>query len=233
MKKISLLLCFIGMISLCAYAQTDNVRIEKSAYEVMDGVTGTSMLRVPAQTTVDIPYAPETESVLLQNDGFTRDRSVRKRNLRPGESLIFSVENNVLMEDSSHFETLSAAIESAIARVPAWMRYDLRFKFLEISNTTVRNRMVNLINSTPTQYLDEVAFVLTYLPVEVLNASRFANDWEHLVHNAELIYQHADAGVIMARAREHGMRTLRQDADEKVRLGITTIEEANRSVADM
>ena len=191
MKKFFLFLCFMGVVSLAANAQTDNVRIETSAYETIDAVPGTSMLRVPAQTTVDIPYAPETESFLQQNNDFTRDRSARKRILRPGESLIFSVENNVLTEDSSHFETLSSAIESAIARVPVWMRYDLRFKFHEISNTTVRTKMVNLINSTPKQYLDEVAFVLTYLPAEVLNASRFANDWEHLVHNAELIYQHA------------------------------------------
>lgn len=43
----------------------------------------------------------------------------------------------------------------------------------------------------------------------------------------------ADSSVLEQIAVKNGMRTLRQDAEEKVRLGITTIEEANRSVADM
>lgn len=47
------------------------------------------------------------------------------------------------------------------------------------------------------------------------------------------VIREEDSSVLQAIAVKHGMRTLRQDADEKVRLGITTKEEANRSVADM
>ncbi|MBR2940021.1 MAG: type II/IV secretion system protein, partial [Kiritimatiellae bacterium] len=47
------------------------------------------------------------------------------------------------------------------------------------------------------------------------------------------VIREEDSSVLQAIAVKHGMRTLRQDADEKVRLGITTREEANRSVADM
>ena len=45
---------------------------------------------------------------------------------------------------------------------------------------------------------------------------------------SELIYQHADAGVIMARAREHGMRTLRDDGMRKAAMGLTSLNEVLR-----
>lgn len=47
------------------------------------------------------------------------------------------------------------------------------------------------------------------------------------------VNKESDSSVLQEIAVRHGMRTLRQDAEEKVRLGITTMEEANRSVADM
>lgn len=45
---------------------------------------------------------------------------------------------------------------------------------------------------------------------------------------AELIYQKADAGVIAQRAKEHGMRTLRDDGIRKAAAGITSIQEVLR-----
>jgi general secretion pathway protein E len=44
----------------------------------------------------------------------------------------------------------------------------------------------------------------------------------------KLILQNADAGTIKAKAREHGMRTLREDGADKVIAGITTIAEVTR-----
>ena len=41
----------------------------------------------------------------------------------------------------------------------------------------------------------------------------------------------ADSSELQAIAVRNGMKTLRQDAEEKVRLGITTADEALRSVA--
>ncbi len=45
---------------------------------------------------------------------------------------------------------------------------------------------------------------------------------------SELIYQRADAGVIMNRAREHGMRTLRDDGMRKAAMGLTSLNEVLR-----
>lgn len=45
---------------------------------------------------------------------------------------------------------------------------------------------------------------------------------------SELIYQHADSGVIMKRAREHGMRTLRDDGLRKAAMGMTSLNEVLR-----
>ncbi len=47
----------------------------------------------------------------------------------------------------------------------------------------------------------------------------------------ELVYAKASAGVIRARARELGMRTMREDGLRKVALGLTTLEEVIRVTA--
>ncbi len=113
-----------------------------------------------------------------------------KRALQPGQSLIFAVDNNSFSEEK---DTLTPAINAAIDRTPKWLHYDLQFKFQMITNTTVRTKMVNLLNSTEKKYLDEVAFTLAFLPIQVLNSSRFASNWEYLKKNVELIYTYADS----------------------------------------
>lgn len=127
----------------------------------------------------------------------------RKRMLAPGESVIIAVEGNEITDDSTHIQ-LSSMIENAIARVPAWMQYDLRFKFRRMTST-YQTRMMQMINNTPKKYLDEVAFQLTYLPAEVLTHSAFnqASDWQYLVRNAEMIYLHADS-LKYVRLKEYG-----------------------------
>lgn len=185
-------LIFVLTFALNIFAQENAVRIEKSQFDAVPGTANPSMLRVPAQTAVDMPAFPNLGESRIHSGDMPKDRSLRCRILRPGESLIFSVENGVLSEDSSHFATLSATEEAAVQRVPSWLRTDLRFKFHEVS-ATLRGKMVSLINTTPKRYLDEVAFVLAYLPKEVLGASRFVNDWDHIRINAELIYRHADS----------------------------------------
>lgn len=117
-----------------------------------------------------------------------------KRILAPGESLIFEVDGSNVTEETDHLGlTFSSDIEQAISRVPQWLQYDLRFKFKVVTNSTIRNKMVSAINQAPKQYLDEVAYVITYLPVEVLNGSRLPNDWSYLLDNARWIYTHADS----------------------------------------
>ena len=43
-----------------------------------------------------------------------------------------------------------------------------------------------------------------------------------------LVMKNADATQIAAAARKHGMRTLKEDAMEKILLGMTTLEECLR-----
>ena len=192
MRRVLFSIFLMTSIVLSLHAQENSVRIVKSVDDAVPGTANPSMLRVPEQNAVDMPAVPHFREVQLQQGNLPKDRALRRHMLRPGESIIFSVDNGVLAEDSSHFETLTSTEEAAVSRVPAWMRPDLRFKFHEVSST-VRNKMVNLINATPKRYLDEVAFVLTYLPNEVLSSSRFSPDWDYLRFNAELIYRHADS----------------------------------------
>jgi len=158
------------------------------------GAILTSPLKIDNQSIeeVDLQWDVVHPFQQIQKQTTTGDYT-NKRILKPGEALIFKVENNIVTEDSSMFPVFSQEIENAIARVPAWLHYDLRFKFRMITNTSHRTKMINLLNTTPKQYLDEVAFMLTYLPYEVLKDSRFINDWDYLIKNVELIYTTADS----------------------------------------
>ena len=81
----------------------------------------------------------------LQKEAKTTDYT-NKRILKPGEAIIFEVENSSVKEDSSLFPLLPQDIQAAIARVPEWLHYDLKFKFRIIENTTHRTKMVNVLN---------------------------------------------------------------------------------------
>ncbi len=128
-----------------------------------------------------------------QTQASQKSNYTNKRILKPGDAIIFEVNNGTIKEDSSFFPLLPSEIEEAISRVPIWLHYDLRFKFRLIENTAHRAKMVDLLNGTPKQYLDEVAFMLTYLPYEVLIDKRFINDWDYLVKNVEMIYTFSDS----------------------------------------
>lgn len=117
-----------------------------------------------------------------------------KRILAPGECIILKVDDNNITEDTAHLGiTFSAAIEDAIQRCPKWLQYDLRFKFKVVTSTSTRNKMVAIINSTPKQYLDEVAFVVAHLSEEALTYNRLPEDWSYLIDNARMIYSYADS----------------------------------------
>ena len=147
-------------------------------YEVIE-------LPQPQAITADFSSAVKTQK--------SGESDYLRRILLQGESVIFEVNGSMVRLDTSHFEVFSQEIEAAIKRTPAWLHDDLRFKFRVITNTSFRTKMVNLLNSTEKKYLDEVAFTLAHLPYEVLNSSRFANDWNHLVENAKMIYTYADS----------------------------------------
>ncbi|MBQ6070524.1 MAG: T9SS type A sorting domain-containing protein [Bacteroidales bacterium] len=150
--------------------------------------------QVPSQPVVrtGAPYRPVTQS---------------KRILAPGEALIFAVDGNTVTEETDHLgNTFSADIENAISKVPEWLQYDLRFKFKVVTTSSVRNKMVTVINNAPKKYLDEVAYVVTYLPVEVLSGSRLPSDWSYLIDNARWIYTHADS-LQYVQIVEHGDTT--------------------------
>ncbi|MBO4580999.1 MAG: T9SS type A sorting domain-containing protein [Bacteroidales bacterium] len=182
---------FLFLATLCSmgiYAQ--NITIEKAN----DHIAGIKNPSVVANETIEgiaLPQAQYIPSSPWQTNAMKKVTMNGKRLLAPGESVIFVVENNTVTEDSAHFGTLGTAIENAIKRVPQWLQYDLRFRFQQ-SNDNTRSKMVGLINATPKKYLDEVAYVLTYLPKEVLSASRFS-DWNQLVSDAAMIYLIADS----------------------------------------
>ena len=203
MKKIVITLAaMLGVLS--ATAQQNIIITKPAGGQEMPGI-----YRPNAQPATSFHALPDdnTPAYQLPNIGkkpFTKTATMdRKRMLAPGESVILAVENGEITDDSTHIQ-LSSMIENAIAKVPVWMQYDLRFKFRRM-NSTYQTRMMQMINSTPKKYLDEVAFQLTYLPAEVLTHSAFnqASDWQYLVSNAKMIYATADS-LKYVRLKEYG-----------------------------
>lgn len=202
-----LIASLLALTCVSGYSQSEWSRMEKNI--LIQQPKSSEFLRssvspspIAAQSTTPLPDAGITvENPLQIKDA--EGEFTSKRILKPGECLVFEINDKELKEDSSALEILSEDIENAIARVPAWLRYDLKFKFRNTEYPVLRTQMVNLINQTPKRYLDEVAYQLTYLPTEVLKDSRFINTWDWLVKNVELIYTHADS-LKYVRLVEHG-----------------------------
>ncbi len=190
MKKI------IIALSACVLflnANSQSVKINKADFDNgIPGIYNPSIVANHNISAIDMQEPAEYHS-LLNIQPINKATMDKKRILAPGQALIFAVENGVVREDTAHFATLSSEIEQAISRAPQWLQYDLRFKFLEVTSSAYRTKMVNLLNTTPLKYLDEVAYVLTYLPIEVLSYSRLPGDWSYLVEDAARIYTYADS----------------------------------------
>ncbi|MBQ6727078.1 MAG: hypothetical protein IJQ89_10960 [Bacteroidales bacterium] len=181
MKRVALTIALL-FGAFCASAQQNIVVTKPAGPQEMPGIYRTNS--VPATSVLALPDDNTQYQSVNIGRPFTKSATMdSKRMLAPGESVIIAVENDTITDDSTHIQ-LSSTIESAIARVPVWMQYDLRFKFRRMTST-YQTRMVQMINETPKQFLDEVAFQLTYLPAEVLTHSAFnhASDWQYLVRN--------------------------------------------------
>ena len=194
---IALMLCLLISESKAQQESSDKppIRIEKGG-SITD-IPGTNIRSL--QTNYEVIEIPQQQiitkdfsSVVKTQKGTEADYP-HKRILLQGESVIFEVSSNTVRLDTSHFEFFSPEIETAISRTPLWLQEDLRLKFRVISNTPHRTMMVNLLNTTEKKYLDELAFMLAFLPYEVLMSSRFINDWDYLIENAKMIYTFANS----------------------------------------
>lgn len=200
---ISFLIGFVGFVS----AQGEWSALEKSCL-IQPAPTSSAVYGLPQFSPVNVNQAVPLPQAAAADASPMRvkdllEETTSKGILKPGQSLVFELDNGSVKVDSLVWEQLPAEVEAAIARTPSWLHYDLLFKFRQITNATHRNNMVALLNGTPKQYLDEVAFQLTYLPYEVLKDSRFVNTWDWLRKNVELIYTHADS-LKYVRLVEHG-----------------------------
>lgn len=194
MKKIFLLaIAFFMLSQMLAQEVTEPIVLNKNFSN--NNVSGINLWTQTTLEAIPMPIGQNEMDNSSENSELLKTKSAsRKRILAAGESLIFSIDGSNITEDTTHLGiTFSGDIEAAIQRVPSWLQYDLRFKFKMISNSATRNKMVNIINASPKKYLDEVAYVITYLPVEVLTYNRLPNDWSHLIDNAAMIYSHADS----------------------------------------
>ena len=211
MKKVTCLLIsslfgLVGMVSAQGgWSQLEKNCLIKPAPAASAAYGLPQFSPVTVQQTVPLPQAGQPDESPMRVRELLEETTA-KGILKPGQSLVFEVDNGNVKADSSVWEQLPEAVERAIARTPLWLHYDLRFKFRQITSATHRNNMVALLDGTPKQYLDEVAFQLTYLPYEVLKDSRFANTWNWLRKNVELIYTHADS-LKYVRLVEHGDTT--------------------------
>ena len=127
MKRVALTIALL-FGALCASAQQNIVVTKPAGPQEMPGIYSPNS--VPATSVLALPddNTPAYQSINIGRP-FTKSVTMdNKRMLAPGESVIIAVENDTITDDSTHIQ-LSSTIESAIARVPVWMQYDLRFKF--------------------------------------------------------------------------------------------------------
>ena len=202
------ILTFLFVVVLCfsfneSKAQQDSsddkkpIIIEKTVKGSVPNIQGRNVF--PLEINYEAIELPQPKVVandvpsVVKTQKSTEADYPHKRILLQGECVILEVNGNAIRIDSSHFEVFSSEIETAIKRTPSWLHDDLRFKFRLLTSTSQRTKLVNLLNSTEKKYLDEVAFTLAHLPNEVLNSSRFANDWNYLLENAKMIYAYADS----------------------------------------
>jgi hypothetical protein len=200
---ISSLAGFVGLAS----AQTEWTVLEKSCVvrpnPAASAAYGTANFSpVSVLQTLPLPESGIPDAAPFQQRQLLEETS-SKSMIKPAQYLVFEVDQNQISVDSSAWEMLPAEVETAIARTPSWLHYDLRIKFRQVTESNLRSAMVSLLNTTPKRDLDEVAFQLTYLPKEVLKDSRFVGTWDWLRKNVELIYTHADS-LKYVRLVEHG-----------------------------
>ncbi len=85
-------------------------------------------------------------------------------------------------------EPLTAKAEQAIARAPRWLRDALADNLRRLAAPALQDRFAQLILDETDPYVDEVAFCVAHLPVQVLTSGSF--DPSLLPLNARLIYQY-------------------------------------------
>jgi hypothetical protein len=85
-------------------------------------------------------------------------------------------------------EPLSAKAQQAIAKAPAWLREDLTDNFRRLKDLSVQDRYAQIILDAVDPYVDEIAFTIAHLPVQVLTHGSF--DPAVITLNAQLIYQY-------------------------------------------
>jgi hypothetical protein len=99
--------------------------------------------------------------------------------------LYFDPDNRELVTESPY--DLPPECDLALEMVPEWMRFNLSYKFRQLSSD-YRTTFANLIiNSPDEKYIDEIGFVIAHSAVDNLQDDYFFP--ELITHNAQLIYE--------------------------------------------
>ncbi len=99
--------------------------------------------------------------------------------------------------------SLNPLCQTAINRVPNWLKDDLHRQFRKLSVFKLEGNFANQILSAPQEIVDEVAFQIAHLSTESLKDSRFRSTMGLLHENAQHIYDVVDS-LKYVRLVEHG-----------------------------
>jgi len=91
----------------------------------------------------------------------------------------------------------------AIEQSPAWLEDALRLKFSLLAAKRLDAGFAQLIIDAEHRLKDEVAFVIAHSSMQTLTDTRFSQDREMIIRNAEMIYRYADS-LRYVRLVEHG-----------------------------
>jgi len=133
--------------------------------------------------------------MIEQSDSIISTSSL-KTVLKPQEHACFEVDpiNGKVTSIEYSYELSPEAIQ-AIAQSPIWIRDQLALKFRELRNHSLQTekQYAGIILNSEQKYKDEVAFVIANTSYQTLTDSRFAQDKQAIVRNAEMIYRYADS----------------------------------------
>ncbi len=111
-------------------------------------------------------------------------------NIAPGEKYYIYFDNNTKtlekMALNDPFNDLPAAAQTAVSKVPSWLKQNLTRKFIDIG-TAHATTYADLINNPgDNKYIDEIAFTIAYTSAELLTGSELFPDLFR--QNVDILY---------------------------------------------
>lgn len=201
------ILCFLlisALISTCSFAQ---ISIQKSVPEqgivyLKQDINAGVLMDKNTTPFIDYQSVKINHNALKSNDVISSTSG--KEILFPNEKAVFQIDIDAQsIEFITPEYTLNPLCQSALNKVPNWLKDDLHRQFRKLAVFKIDGIFANQIINAPNAIVDEVAFQIANLSTETLKDSRFRSTIDLVKENAQHIYNVVDS-LKYVRLVEHG-----------------------------